>query len=165
MCVVCVRQTVETKQCVCCVGAGKAHKDTVPRLVELLEDEDRLVRESACLSLGYLKSSKAVDHIVDRWYVGTWLYSALCGVCLWCDIVWLCKYISCYRVFGLVVGVSASIAEDLGLSPGCDGGFHTSDLKTGTLVTSLPYAWCYRVSAGTGLPDVSVLWLGEVEKV
>ena len=47
--------------------AGKGHNDTVPRLVELLEDEDRLVRESACLSLGFLKAGKAVDHIVDRW--------------------------------------------------------------------------------------------------
>ena len=29
---------------------------------------------------------------------------------------------------------------------------HTSDLKTGPPVATLPGAWCYRVSAGTGWP-------------
>ena len=40
---------------------------------------------------------------------------------------------------------------------------HTSDLKIGTPVASLPGAWRYRVSAGTGWPGVSILWLGEAE--
>ena len=34
---------------------------------------------------------------------------------------------------------------------------HSSDLKIGTPVATLPGAWRYRVSAGTGWPDVSVL--------
>ena len=34
---------------------------------------------------------------------------------------------------------------------------HTSDFKIGTPVAILPGAWCYRVSAGTGLPGVSML--------
>ena len=34
---------------------------------------------------------------------------------------------------------------------------HTSDLKIGTPVATLPGAWCYRVSAGTGWPGVSIL--------
>ena len=34
---------------------------------------------------------------------------------------------------------------------------HTSDLKTGTPVTTLPGTWCHRVSAGTGWPGVSIL--------
>ena len=29
----------------------------------------------------------------------------------------------------------------------------------------LPGAWCYRVSAGTGWPSVSILWLGEMESL
>ena len=33
---------------------------------------------------------------------------------------------------------------------------HTSDLKVGTLAASLPGAWHYRVSAGTGWPSVSI---------
>ena len=43
------------------------------------------------------------------------------------------------------------------------GSSHTSDLKIGTPVATLPGAWRYRVSAGTGRPGVSILWLGEVE--
>ena len=54
-----------------------------------------------------------------------------------------------------------------GLNPARAGMFpgssHTSDLKIGTPVAILPGAWCYRVSAGTGWPGVSILWLGEVE--
>ena len=37
------------------------------------------------------------------------------------------------------------------------GSSHTSDLKIGTPVATLPGAWCYRVSAGTGWPVVSIL--------
>ena len=48
-----------------------------------------------------------------------------------------------------------------GLNPTCAGIFsglsHTSDLKIGSVVATLPGAWCYRVSAGTGWPDVSIL--------
>ena len=45
--------------------------------------------------------------------------------------------------------------------PACDGIFpgssHTSDFKIGTPVATLPGAWRYRVSTGTGRPDVSIL--------
>ena len=48
-----------------------------------------------------------------------------------------------------------------GSNPACDGIFsgssHISDLKMGTPVATLPGAWRYRVSAGTGRPGVSVL--------
>ena len=48
-----------------------------------------------------------------------------------------------------------------GSNPACAGIFsgssHTSDLKTGTPVATLPGAWRYRVSAGTGQPGVSIL--------
>ena len=37
--------------------------------------------------------------------------------------------------------------------------------KTGTPVATLPGAWRDRVSAGTGRPGVSILWLGEVESL
>ena len=42
---------------------------------------------------------------------------------------------------------------------------HTSDLEVGTLVATLPGAWCYRVSAGTDWPGVSILRLGERESL
>ena len=55
-----------------------------------------------------------------------------------------------------------------GSNPACAGIFsgssHTSDFKIGTPVATLPGAWCYRVSTGTGRPGVSILWLGEVER-
>ena len=37
------------------------------------------------------------------------------------------------------------------------GSSHVSDLQIGTPVASLPGAWCVRVSAGIGWPDVSIL--------
>ena len=37
------------------------------------------------------------------------------------------------------------------------GSSHTGDLKIGTPVATLPGAWHYRVSAGTGRPGVSIL--------
>ena len=51
------------------------------------------------------------------------------------------------------------------LATGFSGSSHTSDLKIGTPVATLPGAWHYRVSAGTGRPGVSILWLGEVESL
>ena len=54
-----------------------------------------------------------------------------------------------------------------GSNPACDGIFpgssHTSDSKIGTLVVTLPGAWRYRVSAGTGWPGVSILSLGKFD--
>ena len=48
-----------------------------------------------------------------------------------------------------------------GSNPACAGIFpgssHTSDSKIGTAVATLPGAWRYRVSAGTGRPGVSIL--------
>ena len=48
-----------------------------------------------------------------------------------------------------------------GSNPACDGIFpgssHTSDFKSGTPVTTLPGAWHYKASAGTGWPGVSIL--------
>ena len=70
---------------------------------------------------------------------------------------------------GLVVKASASGAEDPGLesrlSRDFSGSSHITDLKIGTPVATLPCAWHYRVSAGTGRPRVSILWLGEVESL
>ena len=40
-----------------------------------------------------------------------------------------------------------------------------SYLKIGTPVATLPEAWHCRVSAGTGWPGVSVLWLDEIESL
>ena len=32
-------------------------------------------------------------------------------------------------------------------------------------MATLPGAWRYRISAGTGRPGVSIQWLGEVERL
>ena len=48
-----------------------------------------------------------------------------------------------------------------GSNPACawiySGSSHTSDLNIGTPVATLPGAWHYRVSAGTGGPGVNIL--------
>ena len=65
------------------------------------------------------------------------------------------------RLVGLVVRrpprerkVPGSNPAGVGISSGSS---HTSDFKIGTPVASLPGAWRYRVSAGTGRPGVSIL--------
>ena len=63
---------------------------------------------------------------------------------------------------GLVVKASASREAGQGFdSRLCRGDFsgssHTSDLKIGSPVANLPGARRYRVSAGTGWPDVCIL--------
>ena len=66
-----------------------------------------------------------------------------------------------HRLPGLVVKVSALGAVDPGFESCLRRDFsrlnHTSDFKIGTPVTTLPGAWHYRVSAGTGQPGVSIL--------
>ena len=66
----------------------------------------------------------------------------------------------CDRLVGLVVKAFASRAEDPGLESCAEifpGSSHTSDLKNGTPVATLPGAWRYRVGVGTGRPGVSIL--------
>ena len=63
---------------------------------------------------------------------------------------------------GLVVKASASRAEDEEFDSRLRRGdfsesSHTSDLKIGTPVAILPFAWRYWVSAGTGWPVVIIL--------
>ena len=70
------------------------------------------------------------------------------------------------RLVGLVVESSALGAEGPEFEPGLwqdfSGSSHTSDLKIGNPVVTLPGAWHCRVSAGTGRPGIGILWLGEV---
>ena len=65
------------------------------------------------------------------------------------------------RLASLVVNASASGTEDPGfesrLRLDFSGSSHTSDLKTGTAVATLPGAWRFRVSSGTGRTGVSIL--------
>ena len=65
------------------------------------------------------------------------------------------------RLIGLVVRRPPREWKIPGSNPDCSGIFsgssHTSDLKIGTPVATLPGAWRYRVSAGTGRPGVSIL--------
>ena len=77
--------------------------------------------------------------------------------------------LSCYHLTGLVKATAFG-ADDPGFNS-ClrhgdfSGSSHASDLKIGTPVATLPGAWRYRVSTGTGWPGVSILWLGEVESL
>ena len=73
------------------------------------------------------------------------------------------------RLVGLVVRCPPQEWKIPGSNPACAGIFsgssHTSDLKIGTPVATLPGTWCYRICTGTGQPSVSILWLGEVERL
>ena len=66
-----------------------------------------------------------------------------------------------HRPVGLVVRRPPRERKIPGSNPASAGIFkgssHTSDLKIGTPVATLPGAWRYRVSTGTGLPGVSIL--------
>ena len=63
------------------------------------------------------------------------------------------------RLVGVVVKVSASRAEGPGFESCMRQDFFgvESYLKIGTPVATLPGAWRYRVSAGTGRPGISIL--------
>ena len=80
------------------------------------------------------------------------------GVVPFCVLLFFC-FVNCLA--RLVVKASASGEEDPGFKShlGWDffGSSHTSDLKIGTSVATLPGAWHYRVSARTGRPGVSIL--------
>ena len=71
------------------------------------------------------------------------------------------------RLIGLVVRRLPRERKILGTNPVCaeifPGSSHTNDFKIGTPVATLPVAWRYRVSARTGQPGVSMLWLGDTE--
>ena len=74
------------------------------------------------------------------------------------DIVF---FLLAHRLVGLVVRRLLRERKIPGSNPACAGIFsgssHTSDLNIGTPVATLPGAWRYRVSAGTGRPGVSIL--------
>ena len=73
------------------------------------------------------------------------------------------------RAVGLVVRRPPRQRKIPGSNPAFAGIFsgsgHTSDLKFGTPVATLPGAWRCRVSTGTGRPGVSILCLGETESL
>ena len=66
-----------------------------------------------------------------------------------------------HRLVGLVVRRPPRERKIPGSNPAYDGivpgSSHTSDFKIGTPVATLPGAWRYRVSTGTGRPGVSIL--------
>ena len=48
--------------------SGKGTRiETIEKILPMLQDIDRLVRESAVLSLGKLKAENCVKAIIDRW--------------------------------------------------------------------------------------------------
>ena len=73
----------------------------------------------------------------------------------------LANALVCDRLVGLVVRRPPRERKVPGSNPACAGIFsgssHTSDLKIGTPVATLPGAWRYRVSTGTGRHGVSIM--------
>ncbi len=53
-----------------CLGrTGCTEEKVVDKLISLLKDGDRIVRQSTCLSLGSIKAVKAIPHIGNIWLV------------------------------------------------------------------------------------------------
>ena len=82
---------------------------------------------------------------------------------------WVTDELSAFSLF-FPLFLTALLAEFFpGSNPACTGIFsgssHTSDSKIGTPVATVPGAWRFRVSTGTGQRSVSILWLGEVESL
>ena len=48
---------------------GCTEERVIDKLISLLKDTDRIVRQSACLSLGTMKAVKAIPHIGNIWLV------------------------------------------------------------------------------------------------
>ena len=96
------------------------------------------------------------------------LHAYTCIEMVWI-VVFVCADLQTYipvslssdRLVGLVVRRPPRERKIPGSNPACAGIFsgssHTSDLKIDTPVATLPGAWRYRVSTGTGRPGVSIL--------
>ena len=105
--------------------------------------------QDICLEGGRCGDCSVISHAESCQFLNNWLSSG-------------------YLLIGLVVKASALRPADP-VFDSCLRGFsrlsHTCHLEIGTPVASLPSAWHYRISAGTGCPSVSILWLGEVESL
>ena len=136
----------------CCSGGGGGDKSAASRMITLGDHIDAIIindyttrtqpkeleKEVPVKSMSNLLSQ---INSTSTPTLGQWLWDLLVG---------------------LVVKASTSRVEDPGfdscLRPGdFSGSSYTSDLKIGTPVATLPGAWRYRVSAGTGWPGVSIL--------
>ena len=114
----------------------------------------------------------AVDATTSHWRLIKQKHTVLHRFLLHCHDVPYCTILHLIdqdRLVGLVVRRPPWERKNPGLNPACarifSGLSHTSDLKIGTPVATLPGAWRYRVSTGTGQPGVSILWLGELERL
>ena len=83
------------------------------------------------------------------------------SVCLFVSLLLPLSSSAFHCLDGLVVKESASRAEGPGfdsrLRRDFSGSSHTSDIKIGSPMATLPGAWRDRVSTGTGWPGVSIL--------
>ena len=83
-------------------------------------------------------------------------------LCCWMEVSQVC-FLSGHHVHGQWTAWRPRPRERKirGLNPACGRIFselsHTSDLKIGTPVATLPGTWRYRVSVGAGWPGVSIL--------
>ena len=73
-------------------------------------------------------------------------------------MAWGCFQVELVQYPLVAWGVSGSSWSGIRLwRGGVSGSNHTSDLKSGTPVATLPGAWRYRVGAGTGWSGVRIL--------
>ena len=61
------------------LGRTGVHDDSVvEKLISMLKDSDRIVRQSVCLSLGTMKAKAAIPHIGNIWYVCVHVRGLVC---------------------------------------------------------------------------------------
>jgi HEAT repeat protein len=58
---------VRTVAAISLARTGANDDKVINLLIKCLDERDRLVRESACLALGHLRSAKAVPKLVHLW--------------------------------------------------------------------------------------------------
>ena len=143
---------------------GKVLRETVPMLVWLNRDCSQ-TSEGEPSALFFLQSSlfQAVSAVIcpcsER--SSSLKTSTLPGCSpvvmpsVLASLPLLNAFSACLCLVGLVVKALPQERKIPGLNPASDRIFpwssHTSDLKIGTPVATLPGTWCYRVSAGTGI--------------
>ena len=149
----------------CCWPTYRAHRDAQETLAEFDSDHsddsgDEEDEEEIARRFGIVEQAREEKQGFARWQPRVWHLLEDPNSSPAARVSAVLSFVR--RLVGLVGKVSASRAEDtrvrIPLALGFFSGLsHTSDFKIGTPVATLPGAWRYRVSAGTGRPGVSIL--------
>ena len=123
--------------------------------------------EVNCCRLWYMQGGERI-YIWPAWAVLIWILCVCVCVCVWhywqadpLFILCVKHYLQSFQPnsFCQYPRFKSHLHQDF------SGWSHTSDVKIGTPVATLPGAWRYSISPGTGRPGVSILWLCKMESL